>query len=386
MTNSDEPKRFQTLGKYKFPPMPTDEGIRRTLDRLLSSFRNQEHDPFIGSDSLRLANDHNLNRIVPPPACGPLIRELQATFADWANDSEPGHWMQLVVLPPCDRNELVRAWADQHGHTVLQSPDRCDILRGEEKVDLSDMKGDGVIVIPQLEDWFLRHRNGLRMVRRLLDQLATIQRHCVIGCNSWAWDFLSRAMGADLVLPHGVTFQPFDTERLLRWFSELVENNEVDGERFRLSSTGVDIFEINDDGTLKSDYLATLAAHSLGIPWIAWHLWRESLRLGPSEQDEAVEKFPDEKTLWIAKNEDLVLPCGHKSAALLALHALLLHGSLSAEHFNAVLPSLDDPNLLVALVSRGFVDFDGDLYRCSPLAYPATRRALSDAGYPIDRL
>jgi hypothetical protein len=65
---------------------------------------------------------------------------------------------------------------------------------------------------------------------------------------------------------------------------------------------------------------------------------------------------------------------------------LLLHGSLSAEHFNAVLPTLDDPNLLVTLVSRGFVDWDGELYRCSPLAYPTIRRALGDAGYPTDQL
>ncbi len=36
--------------------------------------------------------------------------------------------------------------------------------------------------------------------------------------------------------------------------------------------------ELNSSGELKSDYLKKLAAHSLGIPWVAWHLWRRSLR------------------------------------------------------------------------------------------------------------
>ncbi len=386
MINSDELRTFQTLGKYQFPAMPADEGVRRMFDRILKSFHNEKQDPFISNDSLRLANGNKLNRFVPPPSCGPLIREMQATFADWISDQAPAYWLQLVVLPPCDGSDLVRSWAGRYEHTIWPSPDRCEILRGGEDFDLPELEGDGVIVIPRLEYWFLRHRNGLRMVRRLLDRLALLRRHCVIGCNSWAWDFLSRTVGADLVLPCPVTFQPFDTKRLLTWFSELVENNDVDGERFRLSSTGVDILETDDNGVLKSDYLATLSARSFGIPWVAWRLWRDSLRLGPEQPDEALSKFPDEKTLWIAGSQEPKLPRGHRSEALLALHALLLHDCLTADQFTAVLPSLDLSNLLVALVSKGFIEPDRDVYRCSALAYPEIRRALNDAGFPMDRL
>ncbi|QDT03077.1 hypothetical protein K227x_14570 [Rubripirellula lacrimiformis] len=387
MSESSEVKTFQPLGQFTLPPTPADETIRRFAGDLWRTLRRETEDPFISDDSLRVATKRKLNRIVPPPACGPLLAEMHATFDQWSRDPEPIHWMQLVVLPPCDHNHIVSTWAKQAGHTIVEAPERAVILNGSEDISLPEIEGDGVVVIPRLEDWFIRHRNGLRLLRRLLDRLAMLERHCVIGCNSWAWGYLEKIVGADLVLPVGVTLQAFDADRLFAWFTELVESGVAEGKIFRLTTTGEDIFARHSDGeSANSEFLTTLAARSLGVPWVAWHLWRSSLRVAPKDNQKIAKQFPDEEALWVAQLDDFHLPKNHVSNALLALHALLLHNSLTADELSIVLPSVDESNLLVALVAAEFVERDGDAFYCSPTAYPTIRQALADAGFPLDRL
>lgn len=387
MNRSPEVLKFQPLGEFTLPPTPADETIRRFAENIWRTLRREKEDPFISDDSLRIATTRKLNKIVPPPACGPLLAEMKETFSDWTQDAEPAHWMQLIVLPPCDHSNVVRSWATQGGHVIIEPPDRESILNGTADVDLPEATGDGVIVIPRLEEWFIRHRNGLKLLRRLLDHLAMMQRHCVIGCNSWAWGFFEKTVGADLVLPIGVTLHAFDADRLHAWFSHLVESGEAEGKVFRLNKNGEDIFRLSgDEGSAKSDYLMTLAARSLGIPWVAWHLWRSSLRLAPKDNNRIADQFPGEQALWVAELDDFHLPKNHVSTALLALHALLLHHSLTAEELSIVLPSVDESNLLVALLEAEFVERDGDNYYCCPTAYPTIRQCLNDAGFPLDRL
>lgn len=387
MTEQPDVKTFQPLGQFDLPPTPADETIRRFAGSVWRTLRRKTEDPFISDDSLRIATKRNLNRIVPPPACGPLLSEMHATFDQWSQDPEPAHWMQLAVLPPCDQNNIVKVWAAQAGHTLIEPPAREAILRSGAEMSLPEITGDGVIVIPRLEEWFIRHRNGLHLLRQLLDRLATLERHCVIGCNSWAWGFLEKTVGADLVLPVGVTIQSFDADRLFAWFTQLVESGEAEGKVFRLNKNGEDIFACrNGNGSPDSDFLTTLAARSRGIPWVAWHLWRRSLRLAPEDNKRITEQFPDEQALWVAELDDFHLPKNHVSVALLALHALLLHNSLTADQLSIVLPSVDESNLLVALVAAEVVVRDGDDYSCAPAAYPTIRQALADAGFPLDRL
>ena len=387
MNDELDAKKFQPLEQYAYPPTPANETIRQYAGQIWRTLRRETEDPYITGDSLRVANKNKLSRIVPPPACGPLLADVNLTLEDWTQQSDPVHWIQLLVLPPCDHIDIVRSWAIQHGHTILESPSRSEIIDGAEDIALPDPSGDGVVVIPRLEYWFIRHRSGLRLLRRLLDRLATLQRHCVIGCNSWAWSFFEKKVGADLVLPHGVTLQAFDAARLHHWFSQLIKSGYVDGKVFRLSVDGSDIFKTDrDDGKPESEYLMKLAARSLGIPWVAWHLWHSSLRFGPKDDERFAKRFPDEQALWVAELDDLQLPKNHVSEALLALHALLLHNALTADELSIVLPSADESNLLAALVSSDFVQRDGDLYSCVPAAYPAIRQSLVSAGFPSDRL
>ncbi len=387
---------FQPLGDYAWPSAPAEEAARRLLRRLRKTFARGDEPPTMARDRLQRATLEKLDEVVAPPASGPLVRELGLTVADWIADPAPKSWLRLVVLPPCDDTRLVETWARDNGHQVLLPPDRAALTGGAPPrlPDLPGLDGQGVLVIPQLERWFVRHRNGLSHVRALLAGLDRLQRHCLIGCNSWAWAFLSKAANADAILPTGLTFQAFDAQRLQRWFTQLAQGDAATDVTFRLSGSGEDVLETDEDGALKSDFFKKLAARSLGIPWVAWYLWRTGLRSEqePDERDPDAETAAgsDDLTLWIAPFQEFTLPPQREQLSLLILQALLLHGPMTQEEMGHVLPATSDLSVLPALVRADFIARrraeEGDQFSCRAAAYPAIRSELSGAGYPMDRL
>ncbi|WP_231603271.1 hypothetical protein [Neorhodopirellula pilleata] len=385
-TSTDSPRTLQPLGQYRWPAMPTDESLRRISWKLWKRYQQTSEDPFIASESLRLANRRRLNKIAAPPACGPVVQELQATFADWADDEDPARWLQLVVMSPCDSNDIVRSWADQEGYRVVSPPPRSALLTSSKEPLVDFNCPEKVLVVPRLERWFLRHHDGLGHVRRLLSEASEARRHCVLGCNSWAWQFLCKAIGANLLLPAGLTFEAFDADRLRAWLLELSSNDETETDWiFRFSSSGEEVFAKNSSSDEANNFFAKLAATSLGIPWVAWHLWRQGLRFGPDD-DQHREKFPDETTMWVAAIEEMHLPSADVDVSLLTLQALLIHDGLTSVELDLATPSVDASNILPSLLAADLVERDGDRYYVAPAAYPAVRGKLNDAGFPMDKL
>lgn len=168
---------------------------------------------------------------------------------------------------------------------------------GEPDLGSADLLG-----IPRLEDWALRHREGLGTVRGLLRALAAGERRCLVGCGAHAWGWLARAAGVATQLPRPATLRPFDAPRLRRWFAGMVEESGV-VERVRLATTGEDVLAPGEGDQPQSDDLRILAARSRGVPWIAWHLWRAGLRDAPDGVEGDGHPLPardDDRTLWIA--------------------------------------------------------------------------------------
>ena len=383
---------FIPLADYVEPAMPAQELLRAVVGRIQVLLARHDPKPFIANDRLKKATMDALDDVVAPPACGPLLAELDRTMVAWIHEQPRLSRMKVLVLPPCDENAVVETWARQQGHPVLDPPNRDNLIQALP-APLPDLTGDGLIVVPRLEDWFLRHRNGLRTVRALLAALDASGRQVVLGCNSFAWAFLGKAVSADLVLPDAVTFVAFDEMRLHRWFSQLATGEATWAVRFRRSQSGANVLELDEDGAPKDDYLRILAGRSLGVPWVAWHMWRQSLRSG-SEQDPAEdagavlsgdeEDVPSEQTLWVAALDEYVLPGKNEQSALLVLQALLIHGPLSAGQLRLVLPLVGESNIVSVLVKAGFVERDGELFTCRPAAYPAIRAGLASAGLPRD--
>jgi hypothetical protein len=380
---------FQPLGQYKWPSLPAEESARLLWRRWARLFRKKPVKHAIGEDRLQRTLAKVLNEVVSPPACGPLSRELSLSLEGWAAEREPAQRTKLIVLPPGDAQGIVDLWAGEGGHQVLAAPARESLVSPVRAAAL-DLRGEGLLVVPQLERWFLRQRHGLETVRRLLAEIDAQKRPCLIGCNGWAWRFLVRAVSADTILPEPLTFQPFDAGRLQRWFAELSTVPEAARIRFRLPQNGADVMALKEGGIPESDYFTKLAAQSLGIPWVAWHLWRRSLR--SVRQEEGSEAGPgdnfrdDEETLWVTAPEDFSLPERHRTTGLLVLQALLIHGSLTAEELRLVLPIVGESFIVAGLIGAGFVELEGKALRCRPIAYPAARSELFAAGFPMGEI
>ncbi|WP_416396966.1 hypothetical protein [Allohahella sp. A8] len=406
---SDEPRQlreFRPLGQYKLPSLQTKDALQLFLARIKKRFDSSQDKPYIAEERLHHTALQILNDVANPPAWGPLLDELDISLRDWVLEERPAQWLKLIVLPPGEENGLLTKWAKQHNHDLLDPPERMSLLQpGDQAVQealslvQAQAKGPGVLVLPELDRWFLRHRNGLTVLRALLESLADLQRHCVIGCNSWAWLFIKKAVAADMILPEGMTFQAFDASRLRHWFHQLGEAHEDHDITFRLTRTGDDVMALSEDD-VPHDFFQGLAARSFGIPWVAWHLWRQSLRSGSksetlngeaeeTEDAEARHRLvaaDDDRTLWIASLEEYTLPGREHDMVLQILHALLIHGGASAEELSAVLPRPVEPALLVALRKAGIIYRSGSTYRCQPAAYPAIRGGLAISGFPTDRL
>ncbi len=378
------------LGDYQAPAMPTEHAMRRLWKRVkqhIQSLRQSESELALPAKNFESATLKALDQVAGPPACGPLLDDFDDALSGWLADGA-GLRHYLVVLPPCDHNNVIAAWAQSRGHALLDAPPRHR-LHESQPIRFPEAEDDALLVIPRLEDWFLRHRNGLVSIRALFAELAESKRRCLMGCNSWAWAFLVKSAGAALVLPRPMSFAPFDALRLQQWFGELATQEVGRQVFFRLTDSGADVLQKKDDGHLNNSYLEQLASRSQGIPWVAWHQWRQSLRtsLDTNEYSPGVAKN-DSRTLWITDVEDtslpleLPLPLDDQESGLLMLHALLMHGSLSVAELTAVLPYPARTDVIAALLRADFIQKHGAMLAPQAGAYPAIRSALKAAGFP----
>ncbi len=292
------------------------------------------------------------------------------------------------------------AWAEECGHEMLRAPAREDIATGLGQVP--DLAGEGILVIPHLEHWFFRSQRGLATVRALLEAMDQCGREMVVSCDSWAWAFLSKAAALDLILPDEQTLRPFDGDQLAAWFSNLVAQSGMESLRFRESESGKDLLKKEDGPEVeggKSDFFRELAARSRGIPWVAWSLWRSSIRLEQEEKKEdggeagndgkmykGKDPLAGRKVLWVASLEEFSLPNAHRETGLLVLHALLLHGALSREQICGLVPLKGAGEMLPALLRSGFIEERDGILSCGAAAYPSVRSGLTTAGFSMDKL
>lgn len=375
------------LSDYTAPTMPTEQAFRATWARLKRRMSAPE-DPFLPHSVLDRASLTQINDLAGPPDAGELLLALDEQLGEWSSNAGDYPKLRTLVVPPCDTSGTLAIWAQTRGHALLPEPKRSELTALAAKAWRPDLSGDGLLVIPRLEHWFLRERNGLHAVRALLSQLASTERRCLVGCDSWAWRFIVKAAQADLALPHPHTFEPFDARRLRDWFATLARDSDGITATFRLAGNGDDVLACDSNGEPHNAHLRQLAAHSGGIPWVAWHLWRASLKVSAGEvplSDRAAGATAnDARTVWVVGTDEVALPRSNEDRALLVLQALLIHGGLTPTELALVLPTTGEPDMLAALVSTGHLQSEPRTHRhrISPMAYPTIRKALKAAGFP----
>lgn len=364
------------LSTYKAPELPADERVHTLLTHLRTTFFPSGASDAIAGERLETPALRRLDAAARPPASGPLVEEIAHSVDEWRSAASPAQSLLAIVLPPGDDNDVVQNWAERHGHAVLAAPsdhgEPLDLAR------LDRLEPGQFIVVPKLEAWFLRTSAGVRRIRHLLAELAGRRRRAVVGCNSFAWSFLSKAVGIDNFAGKAMTFRPFDAKRLETWLSGLAEVERKRGVRFRLVDKGDEIFSGKDE-KLSHEFFIRLAGYSLGIPWVAWQMWRSVLWI----EDHAPEAASERQHFWVSPLEELALPGDYPRDVLFALHAIALHGALTPAELAQVLPEGAGTDMVAALVGSCLTEFQNGRLQLQPEAYPAIRSRLRSAGFPI---
>ena len=382
-----DPANFRPLGEFEWPTTAVNRGFDLAMTQFRKKFRRNDKDGGVDPKYLVPPPPELLDRVCEPPSHFPLISELDETFDAWLSDTASTDRAKMIVLPPCDRDDLLSHWAETHDLQVFGT----DRLMAE--LDGLDDPGATPLVIPKLECRFLRTRSGLHDIRRLLDRLSGMERRIIMGCNSWAWQFLRKSCEIDLIFSAPMTFHAFDKQRLRNWLGALsLDSKDTQALCFRSASSGRDVFGNGQGETEISAYMTDLAKASIGVPWVAWHLWKESLHtLEPTEDneepvnDKQAEADPRE-TIWVTDIKPPTVPNRNDQNAFLVLHALLIHGGLTLDQIVQTVPLVTYTHVLASLVQSKLIDKVDGVYRCIPAAYPVIRDGLSNAGYPVDIL
>lgn len=393
--------RVEPLANYKAPAIPTRETLRKKFKHLLRRLRPSKPALWEEFGQLETAPAEMLDRAAPRPELTPFFVALDAVVDEWLALSEPKNRVMVIVLPPCDEFDLMRTWARKKQAEIAPDPSGESVLNGDTRA-LPSLEGEELLVIPELERWFRRHHSGLALIRELIARLSTTNRRCVIGVNSWAWSYVAVAADGTVELPPPLTLASFDDEALCLWLSGLAESAQARRVVFRNDKTGDIIFDPHDHGSMSekngngngSDlFLKKLAAVSRGSPWLAWHIFRDSMRVVRADTDNKNQPEPHgddpRDSIWIDPVAEVALPAlpqDVRFAALLVLHALLLHGELDLAELANVLPPIDPSHIVHRLAAEQLVLERRGKWRVAPAGYPAVRDALSHAGFPIDQL
>lgn len=366
MSAAPDPLAFVSLADYHRPVGESAGAWKRIGEDLRKRLGLGADATVAAFDDLERLSADTVRALTPEPSYGTFKSDLDTHVSDWLGDADAPSVM-LIVYPPASRERFLSEWGESRGLAVrscrdaLAEPDWIDGTR-------AIIQAEGAVVVPDIHNAFLRRFGGLDLIAHLLAAISGSPHKVVVGCNSWAWTFLEKAVDADHFLPAPIAPQAVDAAHLRDWFREATRDC---GFVFHSLATGGDVFADADP------FFDDLAISSLGTPWSAWSLWRESLYHRQSDNSQAI---------WVRLPDKVAIPSSERRRALFILHALLIHGGLAPDALSEVLPS-NVPQSLVALLTRtGIVSLEEGRLDVTPRAYPAVRAALANAGFPLGAL
>lgn len=391
--------QFIRLSEYGRPPEPAAERVHRGLWRLWDRLRRTQKPATFDHLEMRRVAEDLLLRAASEPDWRQAVPALAEEFKDWLASGGQADPLQVVVGAPYSGTGFAaRHWAAENNWRLIEPPAAEQLLTGaREWLNSLDASEESPWIIPCLEKCYLRHYNGLEAIKTLLDKLSSRRHATLLACDSWAWAYLRTSVNIDSVSPTPYVLVAFDQSRLKRWLQTLAQFADEHPWVFRLpdgkvvfQSAGEDI-ESNQEE--ECDFLYRLAAHSRGIPGVAWSIWRCSLRFAPLWKNEDRENQPEEpeRTMWVSPWESLDfprIPKENRDRLALLLHTLLLHRGVSHRLLPELLPGLASEfgQDLHQLRAAGLVEREHGEWRVTALGYPAVRAFLQDEGFLVDMI
>ena len=396
--------RYVSLSEYAVPQATMSQTIKggiRGLWQRLRVARKTPEDPQKPESDLQHIPDEALETMAPNPDWQ-LPAESLKTALDERLGATPDEKSTFLVvgLPHGGNAEILTVLAGALKWPLITAPSTEQIL-SQDHSWLEQMEThDTPWVVPALERCYLRHVNGLALVRQMFEKINTgAMGNGIIGCDSWALGYLKHVVPGRL--PEALVAQAFDDRRLSWWFNQLTSSRFQKPIHFRQTDKGEFILPVEPEhaepdkaGTKTSAFINQLAAHSRGIPGIALCLWRKALRKEPDKTmtDTSVSETPSDMktTLWVLPWDKLdhpVLPSAITPESSILLHSLLIHNGLSQAVLGKILPFSPNVirNMAVVLKDAGLIEENEGLWKVSPSGYPIVRLYLNGEGYLTDQ-
>jgi len=407
---------FVTPDKFTRPVEPKAEAARSGLKALWKRLqRSQPASESIDIQAeLHSVSQQLLDWVAPFPEWEETKDALNTTLGAWLEDERTEQNIQILIGPPgSGTGQALSGWAEEQRWAVINPPTPEEILAGGgEWFDGLQKNKKTTVALPALEGCYLRHQNGLNLIRKLLPHMKDSGGRWLVGCNSWAWSYLSRAVGINSLFPVPLVLQALDGLLLPRWFHSLVKSSEKCCLVFRQSDNGDSIFSVKGghkktDQEIHSeektgdvpeiheapDFMKKIAARGRGIPLVCWAIWRNSLQIaGEKAIDmDALKAAAGDKgiTIWVRPLDKIELPevpPDITRCESFILHVLLLHASLPDNMIRLLLPFPPDEIArgMNHLELHGLIKLEEGARRVSLSGYPAIRQHLYNEGYLVD--
>jgi hypothetical protein len=364
---SHVPSELIALGTYEWPRSETRQTLGRLFDKIKTVFRADVSENAVDAERLKLITDDVLKANTYDLLASILHSQLDTAYLDWANTAENGPRRRAFVHPPMDQDHLAD-WADLRGFAVLKPSDSLD-----------DFDDATCVVIPKLEKFFSRDYNQLSPLFELFDAMTRFDGKIIVGCNSWAWQFLKQFDDALLLFGTAQTVPAFDADALADIFDQALSKTE-NRQNFMSVESGDPILERDKDGALKDPYLEHLAGLSLGLPWVAIEMFFKGIAETKDEEKSSGN------SIWVKLPTSCSLPVSGSTALSFALQALLIHGSRSSDDLDQRLPHRIPNGVWTELERTGFVEIQDGYIQCAVSSYPDIRSELGAAGFNLDKL
>lgn len=403
--------QFIPLSKYERLTEPKSEIARKGLKAIQDwILRNkQATEPVNIHAELRSAPQQLLDTVAPPPDWEDESKALHDAVIPWINAENQEYVAQVIIgAPGSGLRQTLEKLSLSHDWDFIDPPTSAEILNGGNDwlARIKDRQNP-VLVLPELERCYLRHAAGLTLIRNFMDFIWEKRHRYVIGCNSWAWAYLNKALMIDSQFENPLVLKAFDGLRLEHWFRSIAQLTCKHIVVFRQSDNGKAILTARQADEHKttdieptrdrdsSDFLKIIAARSHGIPLVAWAIWRNCLQISEEEniEDEAQKAAERDKglTIWVrpwSQTELPAIPYDISQTDVFLLHAALLHGGITEELISLLL-SIEHATTIKSiqrLLKAGLIKEESGLWRVTLSGYPAVRNYLAAEDYLVDIL
>lgn len=173
-------------------PIVLSADVARQKWRLFKRlFTNTDHSsaPIKSEEVLQTFLRARLDELVPAINWHAAVGALDCALGDWIQNQPNESPVKFIVGQLFMGNgEILALWTSRHNARLIAKPKQEQILNNDQSWLNYWPDSQSCWVLPNLDQYFLRHAEGLALIRRFLalalnGDLGT----GLIGCDSWSW-------------------------------------------------------------------------------------------------------------------------------------------------------------------------------------------------------